>query len=401
MSELRIFIDSGWPHDHADAVWYLCEEGRVVAHGHSEPAHWPGVRPPVEEAPGQALPAPQAAALILTGGQVSCQRVRLPRGAAGRRPEVLVAALEECLLADPDDCLLLPGEPDEEGVAAVAVLSRERLRGILALVREMGLAPVAVWADAQLLPQRGGRRLARLEGSLLTLPLGRDAFAMADLLAGSEPLPGAGLEPGLPVVVAAGTDAEAALRLGMLPELDHPGSFPLAEPTPGGFLIGEFALPVERLGRLRPLIPAARLAAGLAAAFMLLLFAEWAWLSAQAGRMREEAASVFRDAFPQAAVVDPALQMRRQLDERRRRAGRLGEDDFLALLAGIDAPEAAWRALDYAGGRLEAELTLPTGAVAALESQLRAAGRRFDLRSGDTESGDRVRVRLVMEGNGT
>jgi general secretion pathway protein L len=330
MSELNIFIDPAWPQDHTDAVWYLCDRaGRILQHGRGEPRHWPGVRGPAEarDAAGAKDRAGQTVNLILTGGQVACHRVRLPRGASGRRAEILAAALEDRLLADPAECVFLPAPPDDDGLTPVAVVSRERLRGILALLGELGLVPRAAWADGHLLPERDGRRVARFEAGMLVVPVGKSGFASFDLPAeGAPDGPFAALVPaGLPVLV--GLEGDAGLLpagIALQPDPEGTDRFPLAPPPPGGFLVGEFAPPGARLAGLRALRPALRLGTGLAALLLVLVLSEWAWLAFRVHQVREASVQVFKEVFPQAVLVDPALQMQRQLDGRRRQVGHAG-----------------------------------------------------------------------------
>lgn len=407
MNELRIFIDPGWPHLHADAVWYLCDgAGRVLGYGRSEPRGWPGVKHPKDEpAEGNEKLASQAASLILTGGQVASHRVRLPRGAAGRRPEVIAAALEDSLLIDPAECVLLPGLTDDEGYTPVAVADRKRLRGILSLFRDMGLELRSVWSDGQLLPERNGQRMARLEGSLLVLPMGKAGFTGLDLLPGQAPGPvlASLLTEGLPVLVAQGSDGtclEEILPVPVAPEREEAGRFPLVPPPSGGFLVEEFAPPAERLAALRPFLPALRLAAGVALVMGTLVLAEWAWLAAQSRQLRQMEREAFHDAFPQAALVDANLQMQRQLDERRHRVGQIGTGDLLVMLDQLTGSEGlVWQSFDYGGGRLEARLTLREEGLPGLEGRLKAAGYRSVLKDRQAQGDGKVQVEIgLMQG---
>jgi hypothetical protein len=51
--------------------------------------------------------------------------------------------------------------------------------------------------------------------------------------------------------------------------------------------------------------------------------------------LNARARAIFETAFPGATVVDPVLQMRRQLNESRPKNGALRDDDMLALLASL------------------------------------------------------------------
>jgi len=102
--------------------------------------------------------------------------------------------------------------------------------------------------------------------------------------------------------------------------------------------------------------------AGLAAACvgvgLLGLNAHWVQLAREKGQLQRGLEARFREAFPEAqVVVDPTLQMSRQLTELRARAGQRAADDFLPLLGRLaqalgDSNPEALTAVSYRGGRL-------------------------------------------------
>jgi type II secretory pathway component PulL len=73
-------------------------------------------------------------------------------------------------------------------------------------------------------------------------------------------------------------------------------------------------------------------------------------------RLVQRQEQVFRAAFPEAkAVVDPELQMARQLEELKRSRGVVAGDDFLAQLTRVARESKSVRTVEYAGGRLVAQ----------------------------------------------
>jgi general secretion pathway protein L len=109
-----------------------------------------------------------------------------------------------------------------------------------------------------------------------------------------------------------------------------------------------------RLARLR--IPRAAVALLAAIVVAQLAFdAARTWtLSRERAALEQRAGSLFRGAFPEAkAVVDPRLQMERNLAGLRRSRGLAGGDDFLARLT-AEARESSQpvRAIEYANGKL-------------------------------------------------
>ena len=82
---------------------------------------------------------------------------------------------------------------------------------------------------------------------------------------------------------------------------------------------------------------------------------DWWRLERERRTLEAERESIFRAAFPEAkTVVDPALQMRRNLADLQRARGRASANDFLALAtAAAKNDPAPARRLTYSGGRLE------------------------------------------------
>jgi general secretion pathway protein L len=81
-----------------------------------------------------------------------------------------------------------------------------------------------------------------------------------------------------------------------------------------------------------------------------------AWrLARERADLAARAESIFRSAFPEAkAVVDPRLQMERNLAELRRSRGLAAGDDFLAQLThAARASAGRVRSIEYANGRLD------------------------------------------------
>jgi hypothetical protein len=65
----------------------------------------------------------------------------------------------------------------------------------------------------------------------------------------------------------------------------------------------------------------------------LLTIADWSRLAYEARGLRGDMDAAFRKAFPEAkAVVDPALQMRRNIADLRRAAGEADAADFVPML---------------------------------------------------------------------
>jgi general secretion pathway protein L len=132
-----------------------------------------------------------------------------------------------------------------------------------------------------------------------------------------------------------------------------------------------------------------RLPAALAAACVLAGLAglnlHWAQLAREKDALRRSLESTFRAAFPQAqVVVDPLLQMNRNVTALRTRSGQQGPEDVVPLLArfaqalgssGVDALAA----VEYRDGRLKVRFQPQRVDGRAAREQLREACARAGL----------------------
>ena len=113
-------------------------------------------------------------------------------------------------------------------------------------------------------------------------------------------------------------------------------------------------------------------------ALMLLLqvsasVAQWWSLKKEAAQLRANMEQIFRDTFPEArSVVDPQLQMQRQINSLRQQRGSPEADDFLVLLNQaaplIKQQQSTLLRLDYRDQALRLDLRCPS--AAALEALL-------------------------------
>ncbi len=432
MKTLRLLIDPAWPHEHTDCAWYLCDSaGCVEQHGRSEPRHWPGVRSAASTERGETM----ACDLVLCGGQAACFQLALPKGGAGRRPEVIAAALEEFLLDDPGNAQFLVLEPvDAAGRSTIAVVAASRLAALCKILTDLGLAPRSVWPDGLLLNESAGQRQGRVAAGQIVLPTHGGAFVTFDLPALAASLAKISeFGVALPLTLCAAGESAVSLatvtQLGASSELfvlkkESEAIFPFRPPPPGGFLTGKFAPPRRRFAASRHFLPALKLLAGFVAAATLLLVAEWGWFSVQARHDQAEIEQLYRQAIPQGPMVDPLLQMQRQLDTRRRNAGKLGGGDFLQLLAGVAAANEANEAneayasseknqggaaslsrgdfprvdpsrivfsrIEYDNGRLQLGVSLPARALEPWLARLRQQGLRSEILRREVRDGEAI-----------
>jgi general secretion pathway protein L len=318
------------------------------------------------------VPRGDAVDVILPASRVLSARLKLPKVGASTLRELLPFAIEDRLLADPAQVHAVPGATNARGETLVAVVDRAWLEDVLALLARADVAPARLLCETALLPVAPGQWSVVL-GPGRSFLVEDDGHAVA-----FDPPPGG--EPPLSVRIAVDEASERSARPDHLRVLVEPGVPPpdahawsartgvrtslaeagglLAAPVAANaidLLAGDFGRRTARLGMVR--VP--RLAWALAGAIVALQFAFTAadaWrLERERRSLESEREALFRTAFPEArTVVDPALQMRRNLADLQRTRGQAAASDFLALAtAAAKADPQTARRLAYANGRLE------------------------------------------------
>ena len=325
------------------------------------------------------IPRTEDVEAVLPASRVLFARLRLPKVNAATIRELLPYAVEDRLLADPAQIHAVAGSTDARGETLVAVIDRGWLRSVLDTLAKAGIRPRRGWCESALLaggrddwhvvlgPARGmlvddqgvGVTFDRsaVGGFPLALRIALDeASSRGDRPASirvhyehGEPLPDLArwsAETG--VQFAPGTEWEILAR-------DEPDSASI------DLLTDEFA---ARRGGIRSArVPRTAVHLALAIAVLQLAFvAADAWrLGRERAQIEARREAVFRDAFPDAKVViDPQLQMERNLAELQRSRGLAAEDDFLAGMTRAARESAApARSIEYANGKLVVSRAAP------------------------------------------
>lgn len=330
----------------------------------------------LREGAGALATAPKAETVeaVLPVARVLFARLKLPRVNTATIRELLPYAVEDRLLADPGQIHAVPGATNAHGETLVAVVDRDWLSAILALLARAGLGPSRTVCESALLPARSGQWHAVL-GTARSFLVEDDGHAVAfDLGAGAEPPLAVRIacdearsrgEPprGLEVLVERGVPRPDGPRWGEstgVPVTVAQAPPLLGQPLAGtaiDLLAGDFARRSPALARLRVPRLAWGLAVAIAALQLGLVGADWWRLERERRALEAEREALFRSAFPEArAVVDPALQMQRNLEALQRARGRASASDFLALAtAAARSDPAPARRLTYAAGRLEVD----------------------------------------------
>lgn len=333
--------------------------------------------------------------IVLPAADTLITRVRLPAAARRGNDTVLAFAVEEETVGEPENhrvCWL--GRSGDDDV--LAVLDKPGLQRWLDALDDAGIGRYEVHSEILMLPLAAG------EWSLAWN--GREGFVRTGLLEGAATDSGDAETPPLSLQLL----LDAAARNGQRPQslalytLDAGATpdlsrwqqvlgLPLrdagawdwqsADTDAGASLIRQhkqWRLPSGVLSRLRPAAWIAGLALALHALFLVV---DWTLLANEQRGLRRQMEQQFRAVFPEAvAVVDPALQMRRNLAQARHVAGRPDSGDFLPMIeqvaAGMkDLPAGSLRTAAYDNGRLTLQInSADPAAVKRLVARLQQSG---------------------------
>lgn len=313
------------------------------------------------------MPRADEVEALLPAERVLFARLRLPRVSAATIRELLPYAVEDRLLADPAHIHAVAGSTSPSGETVVAVVDRDWLQRMVQVMARSGHKPSKAWSESALLaggkgdwhvvigPSRG--MLVDDDGVSATfdpttgVPLALRVALDEASARGARPqairvhtegdvrLPDLerwSAEAGLPC--SPGTQWEAIAR-----------GLPAAQSI--DLMKGELSQDEGRPAR----IPRAAVVLLAAILGVQLAFSSLQGLTLQRERddLERRREAVFRDAFPEAkVVVDPDLQMARNLAELRRARGLAAGDDFLAQMTRAAREARPVKAVEYADGRL-------------------------------------------------
>jgi general secretion pathway protein L len=398
---LELWLPRNWPAEDSELRWRRVAPGGAVREGSQRGLE--GLAP----AEDIIVWTPAAETLLL--------RARLPTRSSAKIVQALPYALEEQLI-EPPESLHFAFAHEADGALAVAVTRRERMESWLAALAAAGLAPT------------------RLAPVTLSLPLADRAWTLsfvdgeivlrsgvrAGLGGPAEPRPPAWLhavlaeargESGAPeriLLVDAPADLDSAAwreGLGLPLEAMRPGEAAVPE-APLDLLQQHYA-PRARMAALkRAYVPAAALLAAWLLATLAFDAIEWARLSRAAGAAEEEMRTLLTKSFPETrAILDPAEQMRRGLEDLSARSGIAAPGDMLSLLArAAPAIERESRlrvqGVEYADRALAIRLVASEADAESLARTLRARSLEVEVQRAGGEARLRVRAAASPRGEG-
>jgi general secretion pathway protein L len=337
-------------------------------------------------APSQ-LPKGQAAWLVLPASSVLMVRMRLPRLSPTKLAEVLPFAVEDRVAGDPASLHAAAASQVVEGLRLAAVVDRAWLLAAAKPLIAAGVNLRAAISETQLLPAAGINEWrvlftahdpaspvlvtphaesitldqptaappASLQLALAKAKTVRKIVLLADLAESPADLPA--LAQSWAAALDLSVHAQAVPLLG--------GRIQLNE-MPINLLAGLDTSLAAGTSALALFKPAAWVASTALAAHAVLIVADNARLAQQESKLRGRITQAFAGAFPTATIVDPALQMRRNVAQLRAAAGEASESDFLPALSRLANAGAQVQRLSYRDGKLEA---VPVASVQASGSR--------------------------------
>lgn len=356
----------------------------------------------VERVSLDGLQGTSSVRLVFDARDVTLLSPVVPALSGARLAQALPNLVEDALLQDVGSCVVVPGPVLEGGHRLVAVMDRAWLEFTVGAFERRGMRVRAAWAAPLALPWappdwsiacvRNGLALRSGPAAGLGWTAGEDPDYRSEAIVALVESAAAGRErpPGLTAYV----DEDGPWREPLeraAERLDLPlriASLPVPVDGRVDLLAGRAAAGRRMLAAFDPRawrLPAA-LAAGCVVAALVGLNLHWGQLAREKDGIRRALETSFRAAFPQAqVVVDPVLQMNRQVAALRARSGQSGPEDFVPLLArfaqavGTQGTDAL-AAVEYREGRLKVRFQPARVDGRAAREQLRQACARAGLR---------------------
>jgi general secretion pathway protein L len=382
------------------------------------PEHWPAESPAdeprlrwastrghrVEDGVSGLAEVPRAeeVCLVLPVARVAFVRAALPAAPAAKLAKLAPFVIEDAIVSAPEDVVATVLDDERDGERLVAVIDRAWLASALAALAAHGIRPARAIVESALAAGSGGAWTVVWSGGGGFAALGGvEAIALDASLDGRPPLAlklaaderrRRGNAPkAVRVLLAAGADAPdtgrwaeslhipvAVVGKWVPEEADAAAAAcPNLLPGAGGGWDGR-----EALARFKP---AAILAVAILGVHAVLTAADWSRLAFEARGLRGDMEAAFRKAFPEAkAVVDPSLQMRRNVADLRRAAGEADAADLVPVLARLAPALAAAglrpESLRYERGELALELRVaPDDTRERVASRLQVPGLRVQV----------------------
>ena len=370
-------------------------EALLLAHVAGEP------RPTLRRASLDSLEGIKQVWLVADARDVSLLEVNLPPLTGARLRQALPNVVEEFLLQDVSRCLVVPGPAVADGKRLVGVIDRDWVEFVVGAFARRQMRVESLWPAQLALP---------IEPDKWSLACAHDALALRTGAAsgigwnaGEDPAnraeaiaavleAGAAMGPKPEKLKAYLEDADwqkpvqkAAQRCGMVAEMVR---LPVVREAPIDLLLGRASgmkATMAQVDWAAWKAPAALATASVIVALVGLNI-HWGLQNSEKVAMSQELERKFRAAFPGTqAVIDPVLQMKRNVAALRAQSGRAGPDDFVPLVgrfAQAMGPKGtdAIAAIEYRDGELKVRFNPIVATGNPAREALRQACARLGMR---------------------
>lgn len=406
--KLRIYFSASWHDSTSPCPWALCDDAGAVLQSDCSPL--------------AVMPKADEYIAIISSTRLTCVNVQMPSQSRRRWEAALPFVAEEFALTDPEENHVVPGVVQKDGQRSLFIVDKQWLQNIVSACQAANISLrravpeallpnlppetwVVVWNGTQ-----GFMRTSTTSG--MALDQGDDQNPP---LALSLSLNSSLHSPPKHILFRASWDSQ-----------DSEQTLPCWSNLPTELTLGkpwdwrQEPIPNNAVNLLwGPLAPKTKLHEWLPklkpVAFILLAVLvietvgkniEWVLRSHEKASITKEMERTFHKAFGETStVVNPSLQMQRNIASLRHAAGLPDEADFLPLLDQASSTLAAWpggsiTSLHYESGRLDVDVKLrSTDEVRVLQQRLQ--GKGLSVRLGDIRNtGDGVETRLAIQPGG-
>lgn len=369
------------------------------------------------------LPGADEIILVLPVTRVGFVRAQLPAGPEARLSKLAPFAVEDAVVSAPEELHAVVLDETRDGARVVAVLDRAWLATAVGELESLGVSPDRAIVESALIGDHHGTWTVVWSGTggfvtfggieAVTVDAAAEGQAPLALKLAADEWRARGAPPrAVRVLLAEG--AEPPDVAGWIEALRVPVSV-AGQWTPEEFDADAAACPdllhgaqarrwtnTEWMARLRP---AAILLGAIVGVHLLLTVSDWARLAFEARGLRSQTEALFRKAFPEAkTVVDPALQMRRNLAALRRTAGEADVADLVPMLVKLSPALATLggspQSMKFERGEIELQLPVASGETRErLASRLQVPGLRVRVERVATSGGATLAtIRVAPEG---
>lgn len=406
--KIRIYFSVNWHDSSSPCPWALCDESGTVIRSECSAL--------------SEIPKAEEYIAIVAASRFTCVSVPMPAKAKRRWESALPFVAEEYTLTDPEENHVVPGGIQNDGQRSLFIVDKQWLKSLLAACLEAHISLRRVLPEILLpnLPEnswvvvlegnQGFMRTAAYSGIALD-NFDTDHPPLALTLSFNNALPFPPQKIEIRYALNSITDEGVLPRWENLPTaavLGEPWdwkSAPIANNTLN-FLWGEFAPKAklhEWLWKLRPVLWIILAALVIETVGLNL---EWLLLSQEKKSVIQNMEKTFRKTFGEStSIVNPALQMQRNITSLRHSVGVTDDADFLPLLDQVsntlsELPAGSITGLHYEAGRLDMEIKLHS-ATEIRTLQQRLLNKGLYIRVGEIrESEGSAEAKLAIQPGG-